>query len=64
MARHHHRQFNAPTRGAWIVALILGLLGILLHYHVIVSPALGRHDFLLLTCAFALLAVATVARGL
>jgi hypothetical protein len=63
MARMH-RQLNPPTRPVWIIAVILGLLSILLHYHVIHIPALARHDFLLLVCAFVLLAIATVARGL
>jgi hypothetical protein len=66
MARlnQHHRQLNAPILVAWIIAAILGLVGILLHYHVVHIPALARHDFLLLVCAFVLLAVASVARGL
>jgi hypothetical protein len=63
MARMH-RRFNVPTRPIWIIGVILGLLGIVLHYHVIHIPALARHDFLLMVLAFVLLAVAAVARGL
>jgi hypothetical protein len=64
MVRGRRREFNAPTRGAWIVAVILGLVAVLLHYRVVASPALGRYDFLLMTAAFVLLVVATVARGI
>jgi hypothetical protein len=63
MARMH-RRLNPPTRPIWIIAVIVGLLSILLHYHVLHIPSLGRYDYLLLVCAFVLLAAATVARGL
>jgi hypothetical protein len=57
------RRFNLPTRPIWIIGVILGLLSILLHYHVIHISALARYDFLLMVLACVLLAVAAVARG-
>jgi uncharacterized membrane protein len=57
------RRFDS-TRWAWILAVVLGLAGVLLHYHVIHIAALGRYDFLLVTAAFALLAIAGMARGI
>ena len=64
MARRSSHQLNAPTRAIWIVALILGLLGILAHLHVLSMPILAANAFLLVAIAFVLLLVATVARGL
>jgi hypothetical protein len=64
MARMQQRLSSQWTRVVWIIAVILGLLAILLHYHVLHIAALGRHDFVLLVCAFVLLAATGVARGL
>ena len=64
MARRSSNSLNAPTRAIWIVALILGLIGILAHLHVLSTPVLAANAFLLVSIAFVLLLVATVARGL
>jgi len=57
-------QLNAPTRVVWIIALVLGLVGILVHLHVLTVPVLVPYAFWLVTIAFVLLLIATVARGL
>jgi hypothetical protein len=65
--RHAHRGHhipNAPSRPIWVIALILGLLGIVLHYRVVVWPTLQPHSFVLELIAFVLLAIATTARGI
>ncbi|MDP9121899.1 MAG: hypothetical protein M3O15_11140 [Acidobacteriota bacterium] len=60
---HHHR-FNAPTRVVWIIAVIVGLLGILLHFRLVVWPGAQPQAWNLEMIAFVLLAIATVVRGL
>ncbi|HEY0783834.1 MAG TPA: hypothetical protein VGE98_15350 [Thermoanaerobaculia bacterium] len=64
MARRSSHQLNAPTRVVWIIALVLGLAGILAHLHVLTVPVLVTYAFWLVAIAFGLLLVATVARGL
>jgi hypothetical protein len=48
----------------WIVALVLGLLGILIHERFLRVSALGIESFWLVAGAFVLLLIATLARGL
>jgi hypothetical protein len=56
-------KLTAPAMSTWLIAVILGVLGILLHEHV-VQVRLGIESFWLVTAAFILLAVASLVRGL
>jgi hypothetical protein len=57
------KNLSAPTRAAWIIAVILGVLGIMLHTDM-VNMRIGVEDFWLVTAGFVILAVATLVRGL
>lgn len=58
-------RLSAPTHPIWLIAVILGLLGILVHWHVIPALAPMRpYDFWLMTIGWALLVLGTVMRGL
>ena len=63
-ARHGHHVPNAPSRPLWVISLILGLLGIVLHYRLVVWPPLQPHAFLIELVAFVLLAIGTTFRGI
>ena len=56
-------KLTAPATVTWIIAVLIGLLGILLHEDV-VHLRLGIESFWLVTIAFILLAVASLLRGL
>ena len=55
-------KLNAPTQVVWIIALILGIVGLLANLTTIpvITPALG---FWLVVAGWALLLIATVLRG-
>jgi hypothetical protein len=55
-------KLNAPTQVVWIIALILGIVGVLATLTTIpvITPALG---FWLVVAGWALLLIATVLRG-
>ena len=55
-------QTNAPKFGLWLVAVIIGAVGILAKF--IVIPVVGVYSFWLVVIGFAILAVATVLKGL
>ena len=57
-------RLNAPSAAIWIVAVLLGGLGILLRLRVVSLPGLGVDSFWLVTAGFALLVVATALRRL
>ncbi len=57
-------RLNAPSSAIWIVAVLLGGLGIVLRMRVVSLPALGVDSFWLVTAGFALLVVATAMRRL
>ena len=57
-------RLNAPSSAIWIVAVLLGGLGILLRLRVVSLPGLGVDSFWLVTAGFALLVVATALRRL
>jgi hypothetical protein len=61
---HRHQVPNAPSRPIWVISLILGLLGVLMQYRVIVLPTLQPHTFLIEFVAFLLLAIGTTFRGI
>ena len=56
-------KFSAPKQITWIIALILGVVGILANLTSIpvITPAIG---FWLVVAAWALLLIATITRGL
>ena len=58
------RHLNAPAQATWIVALLVGLLGILIHVRFLRVTGLGIESFWLVAAAFVLLLIATLARGL
>jgi protein-S-isoprenylcysteine O-methyltransferase Ste14 len=55
-------RLNAPTQVVWVIALILGIVGVLATLTTIpvITPALG---FWLVVAGWALLVIATVLRG-
>jgi hypothetical protein len=55
-------RLSSPTQIVWIIALILGLLGLLGYLDVITSVT--EYAFWLVAAGWALLLVATAARGL
>jgi len=54
---------SAPTRAVWLIALIVGGIGILMHMRVI-HLRLGIEDFWLVAASLILLLVANLMRGL
>ena len=56
-------KLTPPTTATWLIAVVVGVLGILLHQHVL-HFRLGIESFWLVTAAFVLLAVAALMRGL
>ena len=57
-------RLNAPSSAIWLVALLVGGLGILLRLRVISLPGLGVDSFWLVTAGFGLLVLATAMRRL
>ena len=56
-------KLTAPATATWLIAVIVGVLGILLHENV-VHIRLGIESFWLVATAFILLAIASLLRGL
>lgn len=63
-SRQGHHIPNAPSRPIWVISLILGLLGILVHYRILQLPVLQPYSFELELLAFVLLVIGTTARGI
>jgi len=55
---------SAPKQSTWLVALALGVLGVLLHYGVVHVGLLAPYTFLLVVGGLALLLVASISKGL
>lgn len=55
-------RLNAPSAAMWIVAVLVGALGILLHTRVVSLPRLGVEPFWMVAAGFGLLVIATVMR--
>jgi hypothetical protein len=56
---------SAPSRGLWVVALILGILGVIVHLRVL--PALSQlnpYDFWLIAAGWLALVIGTSLRGI
>jgi hypothetical protein len=56
-------RLSAPTMAVWIIALVVGLTGILMHIRAI-NLRLGVEDFWLVAGSLILLLVANLFRGL
>ena len=56
-------RLSAPTMAAWLIALIVGLTGILMHVRAI-NLRLGVEDFWLVAGSLILLLVANLVKGL
>jgi heme A synthase len=54
-------KLTAPKEITWWIAVVLGVVGILVHAGVL---SLGVSDFVLVAAAFIILAVATLVKGL
>jgi ABC-type uncharacterized transport system permease subunit len=57
-------KLTPPAGATWVVAVMVGLLGLLLHFHVLRLPGLTVDPFWLVTAAAVLLAVASFVKGL
>ena len=55
---------SAPKNITWLVALVAGGLGILMHYGVLHVAALRPYTFLLVAASLVLLLIATLVKGL
>lgn len=65
MARRYFSRaysLTPPSRGIWIVALILGFLGILSYF--IPMEEISAYNFWLVAIAFILLVIGTSSRGI
>ena len=61
MARRVYTAPNAPSRGLWIAALVIGGLGILAHFADI--KELSAYNYWMLLVGFVLLVIGTSSRG-
>jgi len=57
-------KMNAPKTVTWLVAVIVGVVGILLSLGVVAIPIISPYAFWLVAAAFILLALATLLKGL
>jgi hypothetical protein len=57
-------RLTPPAQTTWLVAVILGLLGILIRTGALRIPGLGFDAFWIVVLAFALLVIAPLAKGL
>lgn len=55
-------KLNAPKQIVWIIAVIVGVLGILGHF--VVIPFVSAYAFWFVVVGFVLLALATLLKGL
>jgi hypothetical protein len=56
-------KLSAPTRAVWLIALVVGAVGILDHMRVL-HLRLGIEDFWLVAGSLVLLLIATLVRGM
>ena len=56
-------RMTAPTKAVWLISLIVGVIGILIHVRAI-HVRLGFEDFWLVAGSLILLLVATLMKGL
>jgi hypothetical protein len=62
--RRGHRIPNAPSRAIYIVSLILGIVGVVLHFRLVAYPPLQPHAFVIELAAFILLVIGTTFDGI
>lgn len=55
-------RLSAPNKTLWLIAVILGVLGIIAYFGVL--PPLAPYAFWLVVIGFVILAIATAAKGL
>ena len=55
-------KLSAPTQPVWIIAVVLGVLGILAH--VVPIAALAGYSFWMVSIAFVLLALGAMLKGM
>ena len=57
-------RLTPPATATWIIALVIGVLGILAQQGVFRIPGLGIQPFWLVTIGYVLLLVASLVRGI
>jgi hypothetical protein len=57
-------RLTPPAKATWIVALLIGLIGILAHEGVFRIPGLAIAPFWIVTVAFVLLLIAPLVKGI
>jgi hypothetical protein len=57
-------RLTPPSTAVWTIALVFGLLGFLVKFHVLRLPNLGIESFWLVGIGFLLLLVAPVFKGM
>jgi hypothetical protein len=57
-------RLTRPATATWLIALVLGGLGILAHLGIFRIPGLGISPFWMVTLGYVLLLVAAVVKGL
>jgi hypothetical protein len=57
-------RLTPPAKSTWLIAVILGVLGILVRTNALRLPGLGFDAFWLVVVAFVLLVIAPLAKGL
>jgi multisubunit Na+/H+ antiporter MnhB subunit len=57
-------RLTPPAQSTWLLAVILGLVGILIRLGALRFPGLGFDAFWLVVLAFALLVIAPISKGL
>ncbi|MGD8814885.1 MAG: hypothetical protein PVI78_10480 [Anaerolineales bacterium] len=55
-------RLTPPKNASWVLAFMVGLLGIVAHY--VEIPIVSEYDFWLVVAGFGLLVLATLFRGL
>jgi len=61
MRRRWRRKLNAPVQPIWVLAVIIGVLGIVSRY--VLITGVTPYSFSLLAIGFIMLVVATMTRG-
>ncbi|NUO80445.1 hypothetical protein HUU05_10245 [candidate division KSB1 bacterium] len=58
------KKMNAPNQTLWLIAVVLGIVGLLGKFSVISAAAIAGNAFWLVFAGFAVLAVATAVKGM
>ena len=57
-------KLSAPKQITWLIALVAGALGVIVHYHFVHIAVLAPYALFLIVGAWALLLIAGLAKGL